>query len=219
MDRPVVCLVFEGLIGDFYKKMFFKEMKSDEEITFLLRSRAVKALRQFYQTFQLVLVVNQRNQTKRVQEWIKSNNVLIDAIYQTELDSPVKDFSQIYLDFNIQINKLFDKFVFIQSLNCEVQNSTLISPLKEVISDFSNLQALPLSLILSEEVSKPKNQNASMPLCIFVPHIRTQQVSLSLTSIFKIVVEILRLGNQGNQDEKMNTIDITKIRKSLSTDN
>jgi len=48
MDRPVVCLCFDGLIGDFYKKLFFKEMNLKEDVTFLLRAKALRGLRQFY---------------------------------------------------------------------------------------------------------------------------------------------------------------------------
>lgn len=58
IDRPVVILVFDGLIGDFYKKLFFKDMNPNEDVTFLLWSKAVKGLRQFYQNFQLVMVVS-----------------------------------------------------------------------------------------------------------------------------------------------------------------
>lgn len=45
IDWPVVILVFDGLIGDFYKKLFFKDMNPNEDVTFLLWSKAVKGLR------------------------------------------------------------------------------------------------------------------------------------------------------------------------------
>jgi len=44
MDRPLICICFEGIIGDFYKKIFFKDSSPNEEMTFLLRSKAIKGL-------------------------------------------------------------------------------------------------------------------------------------------------------------------------------
>lgn len=44
IDWPIICICFEGLVGDFYKKLFFKDMNPNEDVTFLLRSWAVKGL-------------------------------------------------------------------------------------------------------------------------------------------------------------------------------
>jgi hypothetical protein len=35
IDKPLVVVCFEGLVGDFFKKIFFKDSSPNEEITFL----------------------------------------------------------------------------------------------------------------------------------------------------------------------------------------
>ena len=47
MDRPVIVMSFDGLIGDFYKRSFW----ADEGMSFISRARALKGLRLFYQYF------------------------------------------------------------------------------------------------------------------------------------------------------------------------
>lgn len=51
IDRPLVCICFEGLIGDFYKKIFFKDASPNEDITFLLWAEIVRGLQNFYNNF------------------------------------------------------------------------------------------------------------------------------------------------------------------------
>jgi len=44
MEKPVIIICFDGLVGDFYKRSFW----ADEGMSFAQRSRAHKGLKLFY---------------------------------------------------------------------------------------------------------------------------------------------------------------------------
>ena len=133
MDKPIVVLFFEGVIGDIFQQTGSKDTqlglqrssyasrRQKEGYGMYFRSGAVKGLRQIASLFQTVVFCKSGNKKKveRVKEWLIKNNLSVDALYASTRKEPkaYEDFAQLYIDFNIlDERKVAEKLLFVNSV-------------------------------------------------------------------------------------------------------
>ena len=115
MDKPIVIIKFEGIIGEIHKERIWSEKSNFKLIT---RGGAVNGLKLFSAYFQVVLFVQKSTKNiQKIKEWTKSKGLVLDAIYSKkgEDGNIAEDFAQIYNDFNVVNPKTIAKSVIVIS--------------------------------------------------------------------------------------------------------
>lgn len=123
LGRPLVVLMFEGVIGEFQRP---PKMAHNLPVTLLMRPGTLSGLKLLTEHFQVVLFFKRKvlRRSKRVgllRNYFRGKNVAIDAMYASRKPKPTfyDDFSQIFLDFGISRPK--ERVLFINSLELDYE--------------------------------------------------------------------------------------------------
>ena len=90
MDKPVVVLFFEGVIGDIFQQSGGRDLqrnfmakRAKEGYGMYFRSGAVRGLKQILSLFQTVIFCKSGSKKKveRVKDWLEKNSITVDALY------------------------------------------------------------------------------------------------------------------------------------------
>lgn len=227
MDRPIVIINFEGIIGHFHKEKIW----SEKNFKLITRGHASNGLRMFWNYFQVVVYVrkNLKKNTVKVKDWMKSKGILVDAIYTSKEvnDSVEEDYAQIYNDFNIVNSKQIAKsIIVINSVDIDIPNIEG-SQLEKMIFDKTQgyiVSGLPYTInwnsMLEEKENKsflPKSKPKSimdMPLSIMFPNVLSENgEDLSMISIFKVVISIAFLSLK-DYSENFKHSDLKSLKES-----
>ena len=207
MERPIVIINFCGIVGNFTKEQIF----SDSKVKFVIRGDSASALQYFWSYFQVVLFLHSdsKNYTNKIREWLKTNNIMVDAIYRkkNQDNSYEQWYTQIFKDFNITSPKSISLRVLVISsfdldwnmLNSNLELKTLLS--KEGRKLVRGLYFTMNSKLESSDLTTPLDLNNNsrksildMPLTLLFPNVLSDTGDeLSMLSIFKIVMTIALL--------------------------
>jgi hypothetical protein len=248
MDRPIIVISFEGIIGDFQKENIW----SDKNYKLITRGNASAGLKLFWNYFQVVLYFKKTHKKNilKVKEWLKTRSILVDAIYGRKAtdDNIQEDYAQVYNDFNIVSSKNIAKsIIVINSLDIDNSKISTNLELEKIIFNKNNgltVSGLPYTINWQQSWKvveahwKPKSM-LDMPLSLLFPNILTDWGDdLSMISIFKVVISIAFLSLKDysenfkysnlkllkESDVKLQRqflgLDLTNVcQKSYSTDN
>ncbi|CAI2364454.1 unnamed protein product [Moneuplotes crassus] len=220
MDRPLLIITFEGIIGVFHKENLWK----DKNFKMITRSGSGPGLKLFCNYFQVVIFIkkNLRKNTVKIKEWLKAKKVPVDGIYgKREEGSEIsEDYAQIYNDFmpragcNLDDSKKIAKgIILLNSVDHDSLNISSNHMLEKLIfkgsqkEGYSNNNAGAIasgfpytiscnSTVKNESISnndihqKPKSM-LDMPLTILFPHLLTEKAQeISMTTIFRVIISI-----------------------------
>lgn len=205
MDRPIVIISFEGIIGNFHKEKIW----CDKNFKLITRGGAANGLRLFCNYFQVVLFVhkNTKKNVGKIKEWLKIKGVFPDAIYGKKdiSDSLEEDYAQIFNDFNIVDPKSISKNVIvINSLDIDSPNIDNNTELEKLLfNKYSGKVAngFPYTITYNKSSTEKTLNTAQkdlkaksildMPLTILFPNILCEEAEdISMISIFKVILSI-----------------------------
>jgi hypothetical protein len=207
MDRPIVIIHFEGIIGNFHKERIW----SEKNFKLITRGCAINGLRMFWTYFQVVIFIrkNLKKNIAKIKDWLKLKGVSFDAIYCTKYphDAIEEDYAQIYNDFGIASSKQIAKrIIVINSVDIDSMNIESNSELEKTIFDKQNVGVifgLPYTISVHTSTSpvpssKPKSL-LDQPLTLLLPSLLHSRADtkvgvsdsdLSMISLFKILISI-----------------------------
>lgn len=204
MDRPIVIITFEGIIGHFHKERIW----CDKNFKLITRGNCSSGLRLFCNYFQVVLFIqkNIKKNILKIKDWLKVKGVFVDAIYcrKTISDSVEEDYTQIYNDFNIVSSKNISKsIIVINSVDIDnpvISNNAQLEKVLFNKTEGKLVSGLPYTIgshpeiendnMTIESLAKFKSM-LNMPLSILIPNILSDNGDdISMVAIFKIVIAI-----------------------------
>mmetsp|Transcript_33094 Transcript_33094/g.38004 ORF Transcript_33094/g.38004 Transcript_33094/m.38004 type:complete len:544 (-) Transcript_33094:23-1654(-) len=206
MDRPLVIVSFEGVVGSFHRDRIW----SDKNPKLVTRGGAAVGLRLFCTYFQVVIFVQtaSKKTAARVRDWLKAKAVFPDAIYSRKSDDEHadQDYAQIYNDFNIVSSKGVAKStIVISSLDVDATTIKDNKELEAVVTGAEHgqlVRGLPYTVncqsgpacsdspVSPAESTEPKSVMA-LPVTLLFPSVLNEAADdVSMCSIFKIVLSI-----------------------------
>ena len=238
MEKPIIIINFWGIIGNFSKEQLF----SDNKVKFVIRGGSASALQMFCSYFQVILFLHSdsKKYTSKIREWLKSHNIMVDAIYRrkSQDNSYEQWYTQIFKDFNITSPKSISmRVLVISSLDLDGNTINNDTELKTILSKEgrklvrglyftlnSKLESSDLTAPL--DINIPKKSAMDMPLTLLFPNVLSDYgEELSMFSIFKIVMTIallsLKDGSANSKNSKLLSLreaDIKIQRKYLGID-
>ena len=229
MDKPIVIIKFEGIIGEIHKERIWSEKSNFKLIT---RGGAVNGLKLFSAYFQVVLFVQKSTKNiQKIKEWTKSKGLVLDAIYSKkgEDGNIAEDFAQIYNDFNVVNPKSIAKSVIVISwVNIDswsIKNNTEFEQFLFDKTQGMICTGFPYTINCrpdTEDTSSkvPESNHVStkskldMPLTLLFPHILTEGGDdLSMISIFKTVITVALLSLKEYSDS-LKHVDLNFLKES-----
>ena len=229
MDKPIVIIKFEGIIGEIHKERIWSEKSNFKLIT---RGGAVNGLKLFSAYFQVVLFVQKSTKNiQKIKEWTKSKGLVLDAIYSKKGEDRniAEDFAQIYNDFNVVNPKTIAKSVIVISWvnidswsiknNIEFEQFLFDKTQGMICTGFPyTINCRPdiedTSSKVSESNHVPTKSKLDMPLTLLFPHILTEGGDdLSMISIFKTVITVALLSLKEYSDS-LKHVDLNFLKES-----
>ncbi|CDW77596.1 UNKNOWN [Stylonychia lemnae] len=221
IDKPIIVITFQGVIGDFIRSQLFISAKDPDQQSTIqnlqIRIGAVQGLKFLCKNFQVVIINNversyittSKDILERMQQLLQQNDICVDAIYSINHKNKneefiCEDYRQIYIDFNLNsMKKVQEKVVFIHPLDIDWMGcleEIKIDKMGYFLFDYSCnppkplVRGLPLSVNYhynKDESLKNETNSNHMPLVLLVPNPKGSYSYQSTTLSFISVVKTL----------------------------